>query len=185
MLLCSPYSSRITMAIELCDDCLAGPLSRDDLLRMPLSVWGIFMATVLGCSFPAYCQRRHMTWIASGTSFFLPRSSRWTTTHTHGGSPLLFQHLFCSSFIRRSISLPYRPSASSPTCSAPCTQHIFGYRMMVWAILAICCLSFVVWLTTVRQRHEPVFWFLLRHDHPIIAVPTAIKVYNWCSRCGR
>ena len=38
-------------------------------------------------------------------------------------------------------------------------------------------LSFVVWAHHVRERHEPALSSSRRR--PIIAVPTAIKVYNW------
>src|SRR5947207_4583840 len=52
--------------------------------------------------------------------------------------------------------------------------------MMVWAILAISGLSFIVW-----ARHmyvsgmNPYFGFFFATTTLIIAVPTALKVYNW------
>jgi len=83
---------------ELCDDCLAGPLSRDDLAAHAFIGMGIFMATVLGLlAFPALLVSAVMMTLDSvaGTSFFLPAVVSMGQPPTHsGGSPLLFQHLF-------------------------------------------------------------------------------------------
>src|SRR5204862_3156340 len=68
------------------------------LLRMPLSAWGIFMATVLGLlAFPALLVRAVMMTLDSllGTRFFLPAVVSMGHPPTHDrGSALLFHHLF-------------------------------------------------------------------------------------------
>ena len=68
------------------------------LLRMPLSVWGIIMATILGLlAFPALLVSVIMMTLdkALGTSFFMPAISSLGDNLSHeGGSPILFQHLF-------------------------------------------------------------------------------------------
>ncbi len=52
--------------------------------------------------------------------------------------------------------------------------------MMVWAILAIGGLSFVVWAHHMYvSGMNPYFGFFFATTTLIIAVPTAIKVYNW------
>jgi cytochrome c oxidase subunit I len=52
--------------------------------------------------------------------------------------------------------------------------------MMVWAILAIGVLSFVVWAHHMYvSGMNPYFGFFFATTTLIIAVPTAIKVYNW------
>jgi len=99
----------------------------------------------------------------------------------NGGSPLLFQHLFWF-FGHPEVYIVALPAFGivSDLLSTHARRHIFGYRMMVWAILAIGCLSFVVWAHHMYvSRHESVLRLLLRHHTLIIAVPTAIKVYNW------
>src|SRR6185436_17253972 len=59
-------------------------------------------------------------------------------------------------------------------------RNIFGYRMMVWAILAISYLSFVVWAHhTYVSGMNPYFGFFFTTTTLIITVPTAIKVYDW------
>jgi len=68
----------------------------------------------------------------------------------------------------------------SDVISVHARKNIFGYRMMVWAIVAIGALSFVVWAhhMYVSGMH-PAFGFFFATTTLIIAVPTAIKVYNW------
>src|SRR5712672_800703 len=155
------------------------------LMRMPLSVWGIFMATVLGLlAFPALLVGAVMMTLDSllGTSFFLPAVISMGQAPTHsGGSPLLFQHLFWF-FGHPEVYIVALPAFGivSDLLSTHARRHIFGYRMMVWAILAIGCLSFVVWAHHMYvSGMNPYFGFFFATTTLIIAVPTAIKVYNW------
>ena len=68
----------------------------------------------------------------------------------------------------------------SDLLSTHARKNIFGYRMMVWAILAIGGLSFVVWAHHMYvSGMNPYFGFFFATTTLIIAVPTAIKVYNW------
>ena len=68
------------------------------LMRMPLTVWGIFTATVLALlAFPALLVGCLMMTLDSmlGTSFFMPAMvSLGEKLSYDGGSPILFQHLF-------------------------------------------------------------------------------------------
>jgi len=68
------------------------------LMRMPLTVWGIFTATVLALlAFPALLVACIMMTLDSllGTSFFMPDIfTMGEKLKTGGGSPILFQHLF-------------------------------------------------------------------------------------------
>ena len=155
------------------------------LMRMPLSIWGIFMATVLGLlAFPALFVSAIMMILDKtiGTSFFMPAivSIGDSLDHT-GGSPLLFQHLFWF-FGHPEVYIVALPAFGivSDLISTHARKNIFGYRMMVWAIVAIGVLSFVVWAhhMYVSGMH-PWFGFFFATTTLIIAVPTAIKVYNW------
>src|SRR3982074_3051603 len=155
------------------------------MMPMPLSVWGIFMATVLGLlAFPAlFVSAVMMTLDAlAGTSFFMPAvSSMGQPLAYNGGSPLLFQHLFWF-FGHPEVYIVALPAFGivSDLLSTHARRHIFGYRMMVWAILAIGCLSFVVWAHHMYvSGMNPYFGFFFATTTLIIAVPTAIKVYNW------
>jgi len=155
------------------------------LMRMPLTVWGIFMASILGLlAFPALFVSAIMMTLDAvvGTSFFLPAISSMGTSLRHsGGSPLLFQHLFWF-FGHPEVYIVALPAFGivSDLLSTHARRNIFGYRMMVWAILAIGCLSFVVWAHHMYvSGMNPYFGFFFATTTLIIAVPTAIKVYNW------
>ena len=155
------------------------------LMRMPLSVWGIFMATVLGLlAFPALFVSAIMMILDKtiGTSFFMPAVvSLGDSLDYSGGSPLLFQHLFWF-FGHPEVYIVALPAFGivSDLISTHARKNIFGYRMMVWALVAIGVLSFVVWAhhMYVSGMH-PWFGFFFATTTLIIAVPTAIKVYNW------
>jgi len=155
------------------------------MMRMPLSVWGIFMATILGLlAFPALLVSAIMMLLdlKVGTSFFMPAIvSMGEQTGHSGGSPLLFQHLFWF-FGHPEVYIVALPAFGivSDLISTHARRHIFGYRMMVWAILAIGALSFVVWAHHMYvSGMNPYFGFFFATTTLIIAVPTAIKVYNW------
>jgi len=155
------------------------------LMRMPLSVWGIFTATVLGLlAFPALLVSAIMMLFDHllGTSFFMPAIvSMGELTEYGGGSPILFQHLFWF-FGHPEVYIVALPAFGivSDILSTHARKGIFGYRMMVWAIVAIGGMSFVVWAHHMYvSGMNPYFGFFFATTTLIIAVPTAIKVYNW------
>ncbi len=155
------------------------------LMRMPLTVWGIFMATVLALlAFPALLVSAIMMILdmTLGTSFFMPAivSMGQPLDHT-GGNPILFQHLFWF-FGHPEVYIVALPAFGivSDLLSVHARKAIFGYRMMVWAIVVIAALSFVVWAHHMYvSGMNPYFGFFFATTTLIIAVPTAIKVYNW------
>ncbi len=155
------------------------------LMRMPLTVWGIFMATVLALlAFPALLVSAIMMILdmTLGTSFFMPAivSMGQPLDHT-GGNPILFQHLFWF-FGHPEVYIVALPAFGivSDLLSVHARKNIFGYRMMVWAIIVIAALSFVVWAHHMYvSGMNPYFGFFFATTTLIIAVPTAIKVYNW------
>ncbi|MEX2353913.1 MAG: cbb3-type cytochrome c oxidase subunit I, partial [Gammaproteobacteria bacterium] len=120
------------------------------LMRMPLSIWGIFTATILGLlAFPALLVSAIMMIFDKvlGTSFFMPALlSMGEALDYQGGSPILFQHLFWF-FGHPEVYIVALPAFGivSDLLSVHARKNIFGYRMMVWAIVAIGALSFVVW----------------------------------------
>ena len=155
------------------------------LMRMPLSVWGIFTASIMGLlAFPALFVAAIMMLfdLFAGTSFFMPTmQSMGAITPTEGGSPLLFQHLFWF-FGHPEVYIVALPAFGivSDLISVHARRNIFGYRMMVWAIVIIGALSFLVWAHHMYvSGMNPYFGFFFATSTLIIAIPTAIKVYNW------
>jgi cytochrome c oxidase subunit 1 len=155
------------------------------LMRMPLTVWGIFMATVLALlAFPALFVSAVMMLFDKtlGTSFFMPAIlSMGQQLDYEGGSPILFQHLFWF-FGHPEVYIVALPAFGivSDLISTHARKNIFGYRMMVWAIVGIGVMSFVVWAHHMYiSGMNPMFGYFFATTTLIIAVPTAIKVYNW------
>ena len=155
------------------------------MMRLPLTVWGIFVATILALlAFPALLVGGIMLLLDSvlGTSFFMPviivAGERLAYD---GGSPLLFQHLFWF-FGHPEVYIVALPAFGivSDVLATHARKSIFGYRMMVWAIVAIGGLSFVVWAHHMYvSGMNQYFGFFFATTTLIIAVPTAIKLYNW------
>ena len=155
------------------------------LMRLPLTIWGIFMATVLALlAFPALLVAALMMLMdmLAGTSFFMPTMiALGEQTGYEDGSPLLFQHLFWF-FGHPEVYIVALPAFGivSDILATHARRNIFGYRMMVWALIAIGGLSFVVWAHHMYvSGMNPYFGFLFATTTLIIAVPTALKVYNW------
>jgi len=155
------------------------------LMRMPLTVWGIFVATVLALlAFPALFVGAVMMTLDKtlGTSFFMPAIVELGELRDYdGGSPLLFQHLFWF-FGHPEVYIVALPGFGivSDLLAVHARRNIFGYRMMVWAIVIIGGLSFVVWAHHMYvSGMNPYFGFFFATTTLIIAVPTALKVYNW------
>jgi len=155
------------------------------LMRMPLSVWGIFVATILGLlAFPALLVAAIMMLLDRliGTSFFMPSMlTMGVESEYSGGSPILFQHLFWF-FGHPEVYIVALPAFGmvSDVLATHARKNIFGYRAMVWAIVAIGALSFVVWAHHMYvSGMNPYFGFFFATTTLIIAIPTALKVYNW------
>jgi len=155
------------------------------LMRMPLTIWGIFTATVLALlAFPALFVGAVMMTFDSllGTSFFMPSIVEFNEILAYGGgSPILFQHLFWF-FGHPEVYIVALPAFGivSDLISVHARRNIFGYRMMVWAIVGIGGLSFIVWAHHMYvSGMNPWFGFFFATTTLIIAVPTALKVYNW------
>jgi len=155
------------------------------LMRLPLTIWGIITATVLALfAFPALLVGCIMMLFDKllGTSFFMPTIfSLGEQLEYGGGSPILFQHLFWF-FGHPEVYIVALPAFGivSDLLSTHARKNVFGYRMMVWAIVGIGALSFIVWAHHMYvSGMNPYFGFFFATTTLIIAVPTAIKVYNW------
>jgi cytochrome c oxidase subunit 1 len=163
------------------------------MTRLPLTIWALFFTAILGVlSFPVLLSGlilllfdRH-----AGTSFYLSDIFLASTNKAlpnEGGSPILFQHLFW--FLGHPevyiIILPAMGLVSE-VMAINSRKPIFGYMAMIGSLFAITVLAFLVWahhmfVTGLNPFLGSVFVLLTL----LIAVPSAIKVFNWLTTLWR
>jgi cytochrome c oxidase subunit 1 len=161
------------------------------MTRMPLTIWAFFVTAILGVlSFPVLLSAALLLMMdrLAGTSFYLSDIIVGGEMLTnHGGSPLLFQHLFW--FLGHpEVYIVLLPALglSSEIISTNSRKPIFGYRAMIGSILAIGFLSFIVWghhmfVTGMNPFLGSVFVFTTL----LIAIPSAVKVFNYLTTLWR
>jgi cytochrome c oxidase subunit I len=161
------------------------------MTKMPLTCWSFFFTAVLGVlSFPVLLSGfilllfdRH-----GGTSFYLSELFvAGKALSNEGGSAILYQHLFW--FLGHPevyiIILPAMGMVSE-VLAVNSRKPIFGYLAMVGSMFAIVILAFLVWahhmFVTGLNPFLGAFFVLLTL---LIAVPSAIKVFNWITTIWR
>jgi len=153
--------------------------------RLPLPIWAFFVTAIIGLlSFPVLTSAFFLMMLdrGIGTSFYLSDIYIGGQALDHvGGSPILYQHLFW--FLGHPevyiIILPAMGIVSE-VLSVNARKPIFGYKAMVFSILAIAFLSFIVWAHHMFMSGVNPFianFFVI--FTLIIAVPSAVKVFNW------
>ena len=162
------------------------------MMRMPLTTWAQFIVGILGLlSFPALAAGAILLTFdrSLGTSFFLPAGIFIgdTLMPHEGGAPLLWQHLFW--FLGHPevyiIMLPAM-GFTSDILAVFCRRPIFGYRSMVYAIMAIGTLSFLVWGHHMFvSGMSPFLGSLFVVTTLAIAIPSAVKAFNWLFTIAR
>lgn len=161
------------------------------MTRLPLTVWALFFTAVLGIlSFPVLLSGLILLLFDRnlGTSFYLSDIYiGGQALPNEGGSAILFQHLFW--FLGHPevyiILLPAMGMVSE-VLSVNSRKPIFGYMAMLGSMFAICILAFLVWahhmfVTGLNPFLGSVFVLLTL----LIAVPSAIKVFNWLTTLWR
>ncbi|WNO52722.1 cytochrome c oxidase subunit I [Stakelama saccharophila] len=144
-------------------------------MRLPLFAWAMYttslvmvLATpVLSMSLLLVTAER-----AFGLPIFDPRA---------GGDPLLFQHLFWF-YSHPAVYIMVLPAfgvvSEIITCEA--RRRIFGYQFMVYAMVVIAVIGFMVWGHHMFVSGQSAFANLaFSFLSFVIAVPSAIKVFNW------
>src|SRR5258708_1016730 len=161
-------------------------------LRMPLTCWSWFVTSILillafGILLAAVVLLmldRH-----AGTSFFIPGGllvSGKAILHS-GGSPLMWQHLFWF-FGHPEVYIAILPAmgVTSHLLSVFARKPVFGYKAMVGATLAIGALGFMVWGHHMFvSGMNPYAGFAFSTLTTAIAVPSAIKTFNWVATLYR
>ena len=151
------------------------------MFRMPLPVWAIFLtAILLILAIPVLSAAAALIIfdLNLGTTFYHPSGY---------GQPLLWQHLFWF-FGHPEVYILILPAMglTSEILSVFARKPVFGYKAMVWAMIAIGFLGFIVW-----GHHMYVSGMNLTLSAAfsvstmVIAVPSAIKTFNWMGTIWR
>ncbi len=144
-------------------------------MRLPLTVWALFITSILVLlAVPVLTGALILLLFDQmlGTTFFIPET---------GGQPLLWQHLFWY-FGHPEVYILILPAMgiTSEVISNGARKPIFGYKFMVAAIIAIAFLGWVVWGHHMFQSGmNPLLGASFMVSTMVIAVPSAIKVFNW------
>ncbi|MCE9586763.1 MAG: cbb3-type cytochrome c oxidase subunit I [Verrucomicrobia bacterium] len=151
------------------------------MFRMPLPVWAIFLtAILLILAIPVLSAAAALIIfdLNFGTTFYRPSGY---------GQPLLWQHLFWF-FGHPEVYILILPAfgLTSEILSVFSRKPVFGYKAMVWAMISIGFLGFIVW-----GHHMYVSGMNLTLSAAfsvstmVIAVPSAIKTFNWMGTIWR
>jgi cytochrome c oxidase subunit 1 len=155
-------------------------------MRMPLTCWTWFVTSILillAFSILLVALSMLMLDRHAGTSFFLPGGLMISgkAISNAGGDPLLWQHLFWF-FGHPEVYIAILPAmgVTSHLLSVFARKPVFGYKAMVGAILAIGGLGFMVWGHHMFvSGMNPHAGFAFSTLTTAIAVPSAIKTFNW------
>ncbi|MBK0383342.1 cbb3-type cytochrome c oxidase subunit I [Pedobacter sp. SD-b] len=162
-----------------------------DLWKMPLTCWAFFLTAVLGIlSFPVLVAGIVLLVFdrSFGTSFYLSDIYiGGQALANEGGSPILWEHLFW--FLGHpEVYIVIMPAMgiASEVMSVNSRKPIFGYHAMVYSLIGITVLSFIVWghhmfVTGMNPFLGGVFMITTL----IIAVPSAVKTFNWLATLWR
>jgi cytochrome c oxidase subunit I len=156
------------------------------MFRMPMTVWAMFITAILQAfALPVLTSALVMQLLdrTAGTNFFSP--TNWTVangpTVVGGGQPLLWQHLFWF-YSHPAVYIMILPAMGivSDVISTFSRKPLFGYKPMVIAIGAIAGLGFIVWGHHMFQSGmNPALGATFMLSTMLIALPSAIKVFNW------
>ncbi|HWE78404.1 MAG TPA: cbb3-type cytochrome c oxidase subunit I [Pseudolabrys sp.] len=144
-------------------------------MRLPLFVWGIYaVSVVMLTATPVLTMDTFLLAVSrfTGIGLFDPQ---------HGGDPLLWQHMFWF-YSHPAVYIMILPGMGVVSEIIPCfaRRPIFGYTGMTIALMSIAILSFFVWahhmFVAGISIYSGVVFSLMTF---FVAVPSAIKVFNW------
>ena len=119
--------------------------------------------------------------VRAGWSVAFVQSSPFNEMHGGGGFALLHQHLFWF-YSHPAVYIMILPAMGmvSDIIAVFCRKPIFGYRPMVYAMAGIAFLGFIVWAHHMFQSGmNPTLGTTFAISTIFIAVPSAIKTFNW------
>jgi cytochrome c oxidase subunit 1 len=145
--------------------------------RMPLMLWGLYGTAIIQVLATPVLAITLLLLIAERTlrvGIFDPAL---------GGDPILFQHFFWF-YSHPAVYIMILPAMGivSEIISPMARKHIFGYTAIALSSVAIAILGFLVWghhmFTTGQSTVMDTVFSILTFA---VAIPSAIKVFNWTS----
>src|SRR5262245_24218775 len=167
--------------------------------RMPMTVWAIFITSILGLfATPVLGSAQIMLFMDRvwGSSFFIPAgltSDVNSATQglydyaSGGGNVILYQHLFWF-YSHPAVYIMILPTMGivSDVLATFARKPLFGYRPMVYSIAAIAGLGFIVSGHHMFQSGmNPYLGMTFMLSTMMIALPSAIKTFNWLATLWR
>jgi cytochrome c oxidase subunit 1 len=156
------------------------------MFRMPMTVWAMLITALLQAfALPVLTAALIMQLFdrTIGTNFFTPVA--WSVANqpgpVGGGQTLLWQHLFWF-YSHPAVYIMILPAMGmvSDIISTFSRKPLFGYKPMVFAIAGIAFLGFIVWGHHMFQSGmNPALGATFMLSTMMIALPSAIKVFNW------
>ncbi|MHC4449061.1 MAG: cytochrome c oxidase subunit I [Planctomycetota bacterium] len=156
--------------------------------RMPLTVWSLFITAILQLLATPVLGSAMMLLIFERTSqgtFFLTENVIQNDTLFRNaganGQPLLYQHLFWF-YSHPAVYIMILPAMGmvSDILTTFARKPLFGYRPMVYSMCGIAGLGFIVWGHHMFQSGmNPYLGTAFMIGTMMIALPSAVKVFNW------
>ena len=149
--------------------------------RLPLFVWAMYTTSmVMVLATPVLAM-----------TLVLIIAERWLQLPifdpSRGGDPLLFQHLFWF-YSHPAVYIMVLPAMGVVSEIIACfaRRRLFGYAFMVYALVGIAVIGFFVWghhmFVSGQSPYANVVFSFLSF---MVAVPSAIKVFNWTATLYR
>jgi cytochrome c oxidase subunit 1 len=155
------------------------------MFRLPLTIWAMFITAILQAfALPVLTAALSMQLMDRllGTGFFTPEGLTINNQAVAGGGqPLLWQHLFWF-YSHPAVYIMILPAMGMVSDIIACfaRKPIFGYKPMVYAIAGIAGLGFIVWGHHMFvSGMNPALGMTFMVSTMMIALPSAIKVFNW------
>ncbi len=156
------------------------------MFRLPMTIWAMFITAILQAfALPVLTAAGFMQMADRllGTGFFVPEfwSANNSVPATGGGQPLLWQHLFWF-YSHPAVYIMILPAMGmvSDIISCNARKPLFGYKPMVYSIAGIAGLGFIVWGHHMFvSGMNPWLGMTFMVSTMMIALPSAIKVFNW------
>ena len=151
------------------------------MFRLPMTIWALFVTAILVTfATPVLTAALILLLLdrSVGTLFFQVGQ---------GGQAILWQHIFWF-YSHPAVYIMILPAMgmASDVISTFSRKPLFGYKPMVYAIMAIAGLGFIVWGHHMFvSGMNPLLGMTFMTSTMMIALPSAIKTFNWLGTLWR